>query len=56
MPKRSDYPYPEVGCPEIHYANTFERYKAIAPERKKPKAVIIGEDLLEDHTSASPRH
>jgi hypothetical protein len=29
MPKRSDCPYPEVVCSEIHDAATLERYQCI---------------------------
>jgi hypothetical protein len=29
MPERSDGPYLEVGCSEIHQANTFERYSCM---------------------------
>ena len=29
MPKRSDCPYPEVVCSEIHDATTFEHYQSV---------------------------
>jgi hypothetical protein len=30
MPKRSDCPYPEIVCSEIHDATTFEHYQTVA--------------------------